>query len=531
MKRRRWAGILLGSLLAAYAGWVTTTVLAGPAGNKVQESGEQSRLVYPGPDGHLVYKPWNEHGDTIPDFSNCGYGGGGVPLPDVPVRQTLEPKTGGGDDLPRLQATVDALAKLPRGADGFRGALLLKRGEYRLSDSLTIHESGIVIRGEGNSEGGTVLHGIGKKQEPLIAVTGKLLAEEKAFKRQQIADTYVPVGARTFTVADASGLKAGDTILVIRHGNAAFIHELGMDHITPRASDPNSTKQWQPFDLQFDRVVTARDGNKITVDAPLTCAVDQRWGGGEVARYDNHPRIEKVGVENLAAISDFDRSKKAKEGNLEYFSDEDHASYIVQFTHTYNGWARNLTAKNLTHGVVTLNRGAKWITVQDCKSSEPVSVITGGRRYPYQNSGQLCLVQRCWSRDARHAFVIGGGGICGPNVFLDCRSESDHATSEPHQRWSVGGLYDNVEAQMAFQDRQWMGSGHGWSGANYVVWNGKGSVICQQPPTAQNFVIGFVGKKGKAAFPRTEGWTEAFGKNVAPRSLYLQQLKDRLGPN
>jgi hypothetical protein len=63
-----------------------------------------------------------------------------------------------------------------------------------------------------------------------------------------------------------------------------------------------------------------------------------------------------------------------------------------------------------------------------------------------------------------------------------------------------------------------------------VVWNGTGSVVSQQPPTAQNFVIGFAGKKSKGAFARTDGWWESPGKPVLPGSLYRRQLEDRLGP-
>ena len=49
-----------------------------------------SKVVYPGKDGRLVYVPDGE-GNTIPDFSNCGYMGGGVKLPSVPIRATVEP--------------------------------------------------------------------------------------------------------------------------------------------------------------------------------------------------------------------------------------------------------------------------------------------------------------------------------------------------------------------------------------------------------------------------------------------------------
>src|SRR5437667_3167181 len=42
--------------------------------------GPYSVWVYPGSDGRLVYKK-DDHGNQIPDFSNAGYGGGGVALP------------------------------------------------------------------------------------------------------------------------------------------------------------------------------------------------------------------------------------------------------------------------------------------------------------------------------------------------------------------------------------------------------------------------------------------------------------------
>lgn len=74
-----------------------------------------------------------------------------------------------------------------------------------------------------------------------------------------------------------------------------------------------------------------------------------------------------------------------------------------------------------------------------------------------------------------------------------------------------------------------MGSGQGWAGANYVVWNSRGSLSCQQPPQAQNFAIGFVGKRGRDASPRASGWWESEGTPVEPRSLYRAQLAERAG--
>ena len=53
------------------------------------------------------------------------------------------------------------------------------------------------------------------------------------------------------------------------------------------------------------------------------------------------------------------------------------------------------------------------------------------------------------------------------------------------------------------------------------------TLVCQQPPTAQNFAIGFVGEKKGGAFSRHEGWWESEGCQVEPGSLYRAQLNDR----
>ncbi|MCX7015450.1 MAG: hypothetical protein NTW86_23335 [Candidatus Sumerlaeota bacterium] len=82
-----------------------------------------------------------------------------------------------------------------------------------------------------------------------------------------------------------------------------------------------------------------------------------------------------------------------------------------------------------------------------------------------------------------------------------------------------------------------------------MAWNTEGSLVVQQPPTAQNYAIGHVGKKDRGSFPRAgESWAKehpgellpinysqkdghwkSLGKHVSPRSLYFQQLEDRLG--
>jgi hypothetical protein len=485
-------------------------------------------LVQSGPDGRLRYTPYNASGDIILDFSHCGYGGGGVPLPFAVEQIRLQPLES-GDDTVRIQAALDAVGQLPLRPDGLRGAVILQQGIYRVAGTLRIATSGVVLRGEGQHDKGTILRATGTKQRVLVEIAGSGPAQRASIRAVSISEDYVPVGARSFRVADASGLRVGDTVFVDRVGNAAWLVELGMDRIPPDRDGTAST-QWTPFVLSFDRIITSIDGDRITVDAPLACSIDKKWGGGQVVPYDDPARITNAGVENLRAISDYDPAVvEDYRGQGKYASDEAHAFHAVSFNHVKNAWAKDLTAVNFYHGVAMILSGAKWITVQDSRSLAPVSRITGGRRYPFHIAGQLSLVLRCYSEEARHAFVVSSR-VPGPNAFVFGVSRNEYGHSEPHHRWSTGGLYDNIESDIAFQDRSSMGSGHGWAGANYVAWNTRGSLTVQKPPTAQNFSFGHVGKRNAGAFPREQGHWEHEGTAMTPQSLYFAQLRDRLGP-
>ena len=285
-----------------------------------------------------------------------------------------------------------------------------------------------------------------------------------------------------------------------------------------------STRQWAPFDLDFERTIVAVDGDWITVDAPVLCAIEQRWGGGAVLPFDDRARVRECGVENLRAVSAFDREVRATHRGERYFSDEAHARTFVQIDGANDCWVRGVRSEGFTFACVDLRR-TRGVTVADSFCGAMVSQLTGSRRYPFSVNGQRTLVVRCEADTGRHDFVVGSR-VAGPNVFLDCRSGRQYATSEPHHRWSVGGLYDNVRSDIAVQDRGYMGTGHGWAGANYVLWNCEGRVVCQRPPTADNWVIGHVGERSPGAFPgRPEGRFIEWGRHIVPRSLYEWQAQ------
>lgn len=519
-------------------------VMLSVAGSAWTQEPHVSRYAKPGPDGKLVYAPGPEN-NRLPNFSHCGYMGGGVRIPVLPVRVTLEPAE--GDDTARIQAAIDRVSDLAPDPNGFRGAVLLTRGRYEVSGSLTIAASGVVLRGQGQGEDDTVIVATGEDRRTLVKIGGRGGYQVDSKTKQQIVDERVPSGHRTITVADASGFKPGDTVIVYRGSTAEWIEAIGMDKIPSWKLAKDETYRWKPGSIEhrFDRVVTAVQGNRITLDVALVQAIEKKYGGGWIARYRFPGRIEHSGIERLRLVS-------ANKGG----QDEAHSANAVLTGALQNGWIRQVTAVHFTTHAVHLFRTSKWITVEDCESLDPVSKVAGGRRYGFGLKSHLSLVQRCRSTKGRHDFNMHDK-VAGPNVFLDCVAEDSYDASGCHHRWAVGTLYDNCTIKgprcaLNVANRGGIAGGHGWTGAQMVFWNCTAPIFCvQTPPTGWNLAVGctpipdrpraqqywpmFIGnanphKKLHYEYGRLgNGEFESWGQPVTPRSLYLKQLEDRLG--
>ena len=525
-----------------------------------------SKLVYPGPDGKLVYRP-DPDGDFIPDFSRCGYAGGGVPLPVLPVKATVLPGNGVDDDRARIQAALDAVAKLPPDGHGFRGAVLLKRGHYRVGDSLVISASGVVLRGEGQGPDGTVLLATKRKAHTVIVVGDKGHPAPIPETRQPVVGARIPSGVKEVPVADASGFKAGDRVIVFRPGTAAWIHDLKMDVLRETYHNLRLIN-WNPaiYNIVQRRTVTAIRGNTLVLDAPIVQAIDAKYGGGWVCRYANPEQIEQAGVEDLRIDSVYDPALHGPIAGLDpvhairKYRDENHAWVGVMMKNVRDGWALRVTSLHTGYGNVHTELDSDFITVEGCEMYDPVSKDQGGRKYSYVANGQMGLFLHCYSRNSRHDFSFASR-VTGPNAYVDCSADESGGTSEPHHRYAVGGLFDNVvlRGQGAFLavNRGDSGSGHGWAGAQMVFWNcfGQGTFV-MRPPDADNYSIGWAGPSDLATLgirdrfagmldwirrrsTKTftyqgvpvmgDGWIESPTEPVTPRSLYFAQLSDRLG--
>jgi len=516
---------------------VWTILAANGAAEK--PSGNYSRLARPGPDGRLVYEP-DKYGNIIPDFSYSGYCGGGVRLPNVRVRAEI--KSGGGNDAARIQAAIDRVAKLPVDKNGFRGAVLLKRGLYKLDRPLSITEGGIVLRGEGSGEQGTVLFGKGvisgkpyrdmRNDANLIDVRGEFGVDEIRDTATRILDEYLPAGSRVFSVESAARFRSGDRVIVRRYGDREWFAALGLDY----------DRRLGRSSHDFERTITGIEENRITIDIPLTCAVEAHWSKGELVKYSDSGRIAFVGIEHLRGISEYDESIRTNRYDnanrevvtgSEYVSDENHYWNFIKICDARDIWVRDIAALHFAGSAVFLERGCIRATVLDCESLEPVSYCGDGRRLSFLVCGQLCLVRRCRSDRGRHSFAIGGLAVSGPNVFFDCIAAESSGDSGPYSNLASGVLYDNVQAALGF--RYDAPAPSRWMGMNSIMWNCEGAFIIQQPPTALNYSIGHTGEQEKnpdSGLPDLswrEGYVESLNKKVEPRSLYLKQLEDRLG--
>jgi len=475
----------------------------------------ESKYIKVKPDGSLKYIP-DAKGNVIPDFSHIGYHQGDKEIMDVTVVKTVE-AIENGESQQLLQNAINEVAQLPLNKNGFRGAILLKKGTYKISGTININKSGIVLRGEG--ENATKLIATGKGQRSLIVFSGDGALKEIPGTRVQVQDKFVPVGSFSLTLTDASKFKVGDEIVVYRPGTEQWIKDLQMDRIEAR----EGTKQWQAkeYNLQFERKITRIEGNKVSIDNPIVMEMEEKYGGAEVFKASFEGRINEVGIENMLIESEYAND-----------IDEDHGWIAVEFNKVENAWVRNITTKYFGYAAVSIKSSSKQITVKDSKCLDAKSVITGGRRYSFNNDGQLNLFMNLESTEARHDYVTGAKTL-GPNVFYNCKATKTHADIGPHHRWAVGTLFDNIitDGEINVQDRGNWGSGHGWAGVTQVLWNCKVKRAAVQNPwvSGQNYSFGTQGGKYEGRLKgRPDGvWENQNQAGINPNSLYLAQLKSR----
>ncbi len=487
-------------------------------------------------DKPLIYIK-DQFGNHIPDYSSAGYGSGN-PIPSVQTVITLSAQKDRKDDTARLQAAVDELGARDTGADGLRGAILLRAGDYYVSGTIQIRDAGIVIRGEGQFENGTVIHATGNTQRSLIFISG-IDPKQDAMNRShgdafiyqtdnssfsEVIDEYLPSGGHVIQVSPVRGFEAGDTVVLEQRMNLEWVSTLGMDNFPSRPDGQISTP-WNPEDFvfQFERTIQKVDGGRVYLNEPLVNPIFARFGSSRLFKPKLPGRIENVGVENLRLVSDYSPTEND--------SDEAHAWNGIEFQRARNSWVRGVTAVHFGNTTVTTGKESIHITVEDCAFLKPMARFGYGRRHGFINAGQQVLIQRCFAEDCGFPFFLSETTV-GPNVFLDCYGSGDRTVIGPWRYWAMGGLWDNVYGEkLMIRNRGYEGDNWGWSGINHMFWNSTAFdwISVQSPINGWNWAIGSKGNRIPGPFQGLTGHFSNHDHSTEPRSLYIKQLEDRKG--
>lgn len=482
-------------------------------------------------DGTLSYRT-TAAGDRVMDFSYAGYRGGGVAIPAPPSLITVAPGAS-GDDASAIQEAIDRVSARPL-TNGFRGAVLLAPGTFRCQSTITLRASGVVLRGSGSGEDGTVLR-LGGEPHVAIVIDGPPAVANPAVvgSPARVTDPYVPSGAQSLNVTDARAFSVDDTVQIVKDVTPEWVKFMEM-HELVRDGKPQT---WIGGEIRVERKISKVSGSQLTFDVPLPDSLNARHlgaSGATVIEIDSPERLTEIGVESLRIVSPPQKVKLL-----------DPAFRALVAEGVADAWIRDLFIVDTVNSIA-LQKNTRRVTVERVTIDHTTTIVGVAKPIDFGCDGSQILISRCSGSGDELFFIATGSKVNGPNVALHC-SFKKNGRIQPHHRWATGFLVDNCdvpEGGIDFMNRGIMGSGHGWTVGWAVAWNSSAkSFVIQQPPGACNWAIGCTGKQvkspmpfekadGDSAKPRTlpQGSIESPGQRVEPASLYLAQLEARLGP-
>lgn len=465
----------------------------------------QANWVHFDNNGTLVYTNDNL-GNHLIDYSYAGYEDGGVAIPtNIAVQQTVSAIA--GDNTANIQNAINAVGTLAPNTNGIRGIVLLNPGTYEMDGVLTFNSNnGVVLRGSGTNNTTLVFYGTSGTS---ITLSGGGVNHVSGATAHYITDNYVPLGATNFHLDSTSQLGVGTNIVVERPFMAAWIIAIGMSNL------------WGTNAIYYtdaERTITAINSNQVTVDIPLPTPIESQWTIGDVWRYSDG-RLQQCGVENMTMASNFGLTNTAPNGGI----------LAVSLGNAENCWVRNI-AFNGYGGAVSC--GGKWNTVEDCTfANGPNNGSARPGAFEFYNA-QLSLIQRVTGISGFEHFLQTRDEGAGPNVFLFCKTIGTNFDSGPHRLWATSLLTDNESGTVNnIHDVITTGGGNGWGAGFSVFYNCQSTNHTIQCPAVTNHYNWWIGGLGTntSDLVNDPATFDDDGAMVAPQSLYLEQLKERLG--
>jgi hypothetical protein len=273
----------------------------------------------------------------------------------------------------------------------------------------------------------------------------------------------------------------------------------------------------------------------VSLEVPLTDDIDIKFLNGvapPVTRVNVTGQISEDGVEYLRLV--------APAKSLNYREDAEFDG--IRMNDVVDSWMSDVRLEDTTNSI-RIESGTERLTIERVDVQQKLAVTSSAKNFQFSSNGTQILFDHCSGKGDGLFYFATQARQEGPVVVLHCRFEGN-GRIEPHQRWSTGLLVDECEVPNGGIDllnRGTMGSGHGWTIGWSVLWNNTAAdFIVQNPPGAANWSIGDRGAHDAKPMPVTGsgghgpllpgGVVESAGKPVEPASLYLEQLKERLGP-
>lgn len=270
------------------------------------------------------------------------------------------------------------------------------------------------------------------------------------------------------------------------------------------------------------RKIITISGNVITLDVPLTDALNSLYMTPQLFPYTPPSAFTEMGLENLSIVLFPSCSGVVINGTTCSGVALNITSWSTDF------FARGLNITGFDSFVLASENTFRH-TLQDINmyrdgptdnaAGYPADITIQGTQILLSDSSSH------GSSNAKSFSVVTQSLTPGPNAVVRFSAEQSDMPIMPHQRWAHGSLVDENTSAVALFNRGTAGSGQGWAVTIGVAWNVQGDLTIESPPLGVNWCVGCRGTKQTG----TNGTFVAYGQQVTPLSLFDAQLSARKG--
>ncbi|HTB09959.1 MAG TPA: hypothetical protein VK752_00235 [Bryobacteraceae bacterium] len=495
---------------------------------------------------------------TLDDFSYAGYFLGAKSLGSVPCNVVNVTATGD------ITAAVEAAINTAGAAGG--GIVRIPAGTFVMSSAVTVNYNNVSIEGAGSGQ--TIINvpsTYSSPDDPYVGdglftfgrTLGATSENDGWVEKGTVLTTATSVvhrGDMQISTANASQIKIGDWIVVQQFFWPALVNN------NSSAPDQWIANDSYEFSFTYLRVVTAKTGNVVSIDAPIPWTLDPANNAVRIKSTDGQMK-ENVGIKGITI--NFANNTLASTG-LPHGSG-------VYFEGVRDGWVYDVQVFNFPRNGIYVTYSAR-ITILN--SWVQTAQNTGGDGYGYGflvSPAQNILIKGCHGEATRHNFITSHPQT---SMIVETQNVSVNATQpdDTHFGFEQGILWDKhtqlggeaIEAVNRGDESdgayETMASGVIWNfygdGVNLPNWYG-GGIFLKPSPDGEMIVVGVTGKhtvydnsQGNVS-PFVEGqlmtaneglqvgtsagalqnvlYEGLYQTGLQPASLYEAQLANRIG--